>query len=178
MTAFHYVKLCLLRARVTLCLYSKWNVPFCGVWLANLMCSVHICISTMICVLSEQFEPHFVSSCLFSVDNIWISCLMLDLEFRIILKLRLKFSSSKVSEKSFLEVSSKKWEDGGFSSSPESTSDLGQWKPSSGRKRHSMLDPAQTWEGRGWNLSSGIRKGGGLTATWFNNDCILFFAYH
>lgn len=84
----------------------------------------HNCSIPVIHILSEHFEPFFISSWLLSTDDVKILHLAWDSALRIISRLRFSFVGTKISEKSRWEFGSNKWEDGVLSCSPETAAVL------------------------------------------------------
>lgn len=155
------------------------------------MTRVHICSIPVIHILSEQFEPFFISNWSLSVDDVRILCLAWDFGLRIISRLRFSFGGTKTSKKCLWEFSSNKGEDGGLFCSPETAVVLVTPNPI----REGRATPASTQcstgkEGgggsqvqkEGWGIDRGfwfrpVSNNNSPYLHWPNNCCTVFLAY-
>lgn len=155
-----------------LCLSSKGNAPFLGVWLTSTMTRVHICSIPVVHILREQFKPFFISSWLLSVD-VQILCLTRDSGLRIISRLRFSFDGAKISEKS-APTSEKVVDCPALLRLPLSWSQQTQFRKE---------EPLQTWPSAALGrkqveVLKWERKGRGLTGVSGSDLCQIIIIYY
>lgn len=134
------------------------------------MTRVHNCSIPVIHIVSEQFEPFFISSWLLSADDVKILHLAWDSALRIISRLRFSFVGTKIWEKSRWEFGSNKWEGGVLSHSPETAAALVKPNPAQeGRAPPASTQCSTAKEGDGG--SPVWKEGWGLTGASHSDLC-------